>query len=200
MELFLNNSQGKDYRETAKDFTTFDKDAAAAAYAKAKATLGKDVTIELLFEDTESSKAVAEYIQYCWETYLPGITVNLNSKPKKTRLELMDTQSFDVALTRWGPDYADPQTYLDLFETTAYDYNSGRYTSAEYDQLIKDIHTITDSQKRWDACMDAEEVLLTDNGIIPVYQTGSAMMIKTNVIGIEFHGAGVDSYRHVEKK
>ena len=111
----------------------------------------------------------------------------------------MDQQKFDVALTRWGPDYADPQTYLDLFESTAIDYNNGRYNSAEYDQLIKDIHTLTDSQERWNACLQAEEVLLGDNAIIPVYQTGTAMMIKTTVKGIEFHSAGVDSYRHVTK-
>ena len=193
---------GKDYRETAGTLTSYDPTAAAAAYEKAKAALGGDVTLELLFEDTEASKAVAEYIQHCWETNLPGITVNLNSKPKKTRLELMTNQEFEVALTRWGPDYADPQTYLDLFVSTNADMNSGRYNSAEYDATELNATTgeaSKNSQERWNLLVQAEKILLDDNGVIPVYQNGGAMMIRPTVKGIEFHSAGVDSYRHVTK-
>lgn len=36
---------------------------------------------------------------------------------------------------------------------------------------------------------------IATDGIIPVYQNGGAIMIKSNVKGVEFHLAGVDSYR-----
>ena len=191
--------------KVGREYTlTFDATAAAAAYAKAKAALGKDATIELLFEDTESSKAVAEYIQYCWETNLPGITVNLNSKPKKTRLELMDQQNYDVALTRWGPDYADPQTYMDLFLSTNVSNNQGRYNSQVYDELVLKApqgEDATDSSKRWADLIEAERVMVAEDfAVIPVYQNGGAMMINTAVSNVNFHRAGVDDYRHIYKK
>ncbi len=194
---------GKDYRETNGTLTSYDPAAAAEYYAKAVEELGSDVTFELLYEDTEASKNVAEYIQNNLETNCPGLTVTLNSKPKKTRLELMKTQDYDIGLTRWGPDYADPQTYFDLFISTNEDNNSGRYNSATYDATVLEATTgdaATDSSARWNLLLEAEKTLVVDDvGVVPVYQNGGAFMIKTNVTGIEFHSAGVDSYRHVVK-
>ncbi len=202
---FTTGPDGKDYRATTPAVTSFDADKAAEYYAKAKEELGGDVSIELLFEDTEASKNVAEYIQYCWETYLPGVTVTLNSKPKKTRLSLMNEQSYEVALTRWGPDYADPQTYMDLFVSTNLDNNAGRYASEAYDELVLEATTgaaATDSEERWSLFKKAEKVLVEeDNGVIPVYQNGGARLISSSVkSGIDFHSAGVDSFRHVVKE
>lgn len=191
---------GKDYREDAGSLLSYDPAEAVKYYEAAKKELGGDVTIELLFEDSEASKAVAEYIQNNWETNLPGIKITLNSKPKKTRLELMRANTFEIGLTRWGPDYADPQTFLDLFLP---ENSKGRYTNEEYIKLVTDATKgalASDSQKRWDALKEAEKVLLTKEiGIIPVYQNGGAIMINPKVTGIDFHIAGVDSYRHMIK-
>ena len=134
---FATSPAGTDYRDDAGAIVEYDPDKAAEYYAAAVEELGGDVTFDLLFEDSEASKAVAENIQSQLQTACPGLTVNLDSKPKKTRLDLMDTQEYDVCLTRWGPDYADPQTYMDLFVTWNASSNDGKYDNAEYDELIK---------------------------------------------------------------
>ncbi len=201
-QKFATSPTGEDYREQNEDLTSYDPAKALEYYEAAKAELGGDVTIELLFEDSEASKAVAEYIQNNLETNLPGITVNLNSKPKKTRLQLMTDGEYEIALHRWGPDYADPQTYIDLFISTSA-MNHGKYSSAPYDELVAKAVTgeyAADSQKRWDAMVEAEKILISDDaGVIPVYQNGGAMMINPKVSGIEFHTAGVDNSRHIIK-
>ncbi|MEG0076686.1 peptide ABC transporter substrate-binding protein [Anaerorhabdus sp.] len=194
---------GKEYRDTAGKITEYDAAKAKEFYEKAKAELGKDVTIDLLFEDTEAGKSVAEYIQNNLETNCPGMTVTLNSKPKKTRLQMMQNGEYQVALHRWGPDYADPQTYLDLFLIGASN-NYGKYESQAYQDLVIEAtqgESAKDSQARWDLLVQAEKVLVGDEaGVIPVYQNGGAMMITPTVSGIEFHSAGVDSYRHMIRK
>ena len=191
----------KDYRESTGKLVSYDAAKAKEYYEKAKAELGHDVTFELLFEDSEASKAVAEYIQSNLEA--TGMKVTLVSKPKKTRLDLMKNQNYQVALTRWGPDYADPETYMDLFLSDNTANNSGRYKSTSYDELVNkaDAGTdATDSAKRWKDYQDAEKILVdTDPAVVPVYQNGGAMMINKSVTGIEFHSAGVDSYRHITK-
>ncbi|NLC96267.1 MAG: peptide ABC transporter substrate-binding protein [Erysipelotrichaceae bacterium] len=191
---------GVDYREDAGSLLSYDPEKAGEYYEAAKAELGGDVTLELLFEDSEASKAVAEYIQNNWETNLPGITINLNMKPKKTRLEVMRLNEFEIGLTRWGPDYADPQTYLDLFLEGP---SHGRYSNAEYFKLIYDATKgkfASDSQARWDALKEAEKILVNEEiGAIPVYQNGGAMMINPKLTGIEFHIAAVDNYRNMVK-
>ncbi|MFV0479341.1 MAG: peptide ABC transporter substrate-binding protein [Anaerorhabdus sp.] len=195
-----NGPDGTEYRDAAGSLITYDPAKAQEYYEKAKEVLGSDVTIELLFEDTEASKAVAEYIQNNLETNCPGMTVTLNSKPKKTRLEMQQNGEYQIALHRWGPDYADPQTYLDLFITGASN-NYGVYSSETYDGLVLEAttgETATDSTARWDMLIEAEKVLVQDDAaVIPVYQNGGAMMIQPSVSGIEFHSAGVDNYRHM---
>lgn len=202
-EEFAYGPDGKDYREDAGSLlnTTAETDKAQASYEKAKAALGGDVTIDLLYEDSESCKAVAENLQQQLQSALPGLTVTMNCKPKKTRLELSKQHSYEVMLTRWGPDYADPQTYLDLFRSTTAGYN-GTYSNADYDTLLDKAfygEDASDAQKRWDDMIEAEKMLIDNMVTIPLYQNGGAMMINPKVTGIEFHSGGVDSYRFVKK-
>ena len=202
-EQFAYGPDGKDYRETAGDLieTDAETDDAAAEYEKAKAALGGDVTIELLYEDSEACKAVAENLQQQLQTALPGLTVTMNCKPKKTRLELSTSHQYEVMLTRWGPDYADPQTYLDLFRSTRAGY-TGTYVNDEYNTLLEKAffgEDAADSEKRWADMVEAEKMLIDDVAMVPLYQNGGAMMINPKVSGIEFHSGGVDSYRFVKK-
>lgn len=200
---FTTGPDGKDFRETAGNLLSYDPAKAAEYYAKAKAALGGDISLDLLFEDTEASKSVAEYVQNNLETNCPGMKVTLNSKPKKARLDLMKVQNYDIGLHRWGPDYADPQTYMDLFLSDNLDNNYGRFNSAAYDSLVKEATrgtTAADSQARWNMLMEAEKALMEEQGVVPIYQNGGAYMINPKVSGIEFHSAGVDSYRTMVKE
>ena len=45
----------------------------------------------------------------------------------------------------------------------------------------------------------AEKVLVNeDTAIIPLYQAGNTALQNTKLTGIQYHGAGVDSYRHMK--
>ena len=160
------------------------------------------IDLELLYEDSEASSSVAAFIKSEIEKNLPGVTVSLQSQTKKARLDLMNKGDFEIGLTRWGPDYADPQTYLDLFTSWVGDNsNNGRYKSENYDTLIYEAFqgaSSVDSEARWELMKEAEAVLMNEGGAIPLYQNGGAIMIKSNVSGIEFHSVSIDSYKHAD--
>lgn len=201
---FAYGPDGKDFRDTAGSLVedTADASEAKAAYEKAKAALGGDVTLELLTEDSEACKAVAENIQQQLQTNLPGITITINSVPKKTRLDNMNNHNYQLGLTRWGPDYADPQTYMDRFKSNGAGY-TGTYKNDTYDALLDKAETgadAADSSKRWSDMVEAEKMLLDDYATVPLYQNGGAMMINPKVSGIQFHNGGVDSYRYITKE
>ncbi len=190
---------GKDYRESAPVFVATDVEKAKEYWEAAKADLGVEtLTIEVLFEDTEASKAVAEFIQSEIETNLEGLSVTLKSQPKKSRLELMRAGDYQFGLTRWGPDYADPQTYLDLF--LSFNNNAG-YNNPAYDETVLEATagvTARDAAARWEMLKEAERILLEDDcAVIPIYQNGGALMISTSVHGIELHTVGIDSFKRV---
>ncbi len=194
---------GKDFRETSKnDYGKFDAEKAAKYWEEAKAELGMDeVSIEILFDDSETVKKMAEFIQAELETNLPGLTVSLKSQPKKNRLELMRNGEYQVGLTRWGPDYADPLTYLDLFLTGGAN-NFPNYASEKYDELtIASATTLAgDAEARWEAMKEAEDLLLaTDAAIAPLYQAGYAYLINPKVVGLEDHAIGITFvYKNVD--
>ncbi|MBR4471287.1 MAG: hypothetical protein IKS54_08275 [Erysipelotrichaceae bacterium] len=201
-KLASNPDTGADFREDQGSVVAYDAEQAKSFYAAACEELGKDnLTINLLYGTNEGDSVIkaAEQIAYFLEE--AGFTVNLVSKQKKERLSLMDTGDYDVALTRWGPDYADPQTYMDLYVSYNTSNNSGRYNSETYDQLVQEAEATTDMAERWQKFLAAEKVLVQDDyGIVPVFQAGGAMIIRPTISGIEFHSAAVDNYRHIVGK
>lgn len=201
-KLAGNPTTGNDFRDDQGSVVGYNIDDAKAYLEKGLEELGVDeVTINLLYGTNEGDSVIkaAEQIAFYLEEI--GFKVNLVSKQKKERLALMIDGDYDVALTRWGPDYADPQTYMDLFVSTNTSNNSGRYDSKEYDELIAKALTTTDMAERWQLFLDAEKVLVEkDAAVIPVFQAGGAMIIRPGVSGIEFHSAAVDNYRHIVKK
>ncbi len=201
-QLAGNPETGADFREDSGKLVSYDVETAKKYYADGVAELGHDVTIELLYGTDEGDSVIkaAEQIQSYLEEV--GFTVNLNGKPKKERLNLQKEHTFEVALTRWGPDYGDPQTYMDLFLSTNTSNNQGGWSNVLYDDDVLNAESgqVT-SLERWNLFVDAEKVLVQDEAaVIPVFQAGGAMLISPSISGIQFHSAGVDNYRHIVVK
>ena len=197
-----NPETGADFREDSGKLVSYDLETAKKYYADGVAELGHDVTIELLYGTDEGDSVIkaAEQIQSYLEEV--GFTVNLNGKPKKERLSLQTEHSFQVSLTRWGPDYGDPQTYMDLFLSTNTSNNQGGWASVLYDDKVLDAESgQVSALERWNDFVEAEKVLVQDEAaVIPVFQAGGAMLISPSISGIQFHSAGVDNYRHITVK
>lgn len=193
-KLLATGPDGKDFRETTGTYLSTDKAKALDFYNKAKEELGKEAfTYKMMVEDTESAQNVAQFIQSEIQTTLPGVTIELEVMPKKNRVERMQSGDFEGVLTRWGPDYADPMTYLDMW-TTDSPNNYGFWSNADYDAVIqsaKDGELALNPEARWEALKKAEKTVMDQAVILPVYQKGNAVMIKSSVSGVENHSVGV---------
>ena len=190
---FATGPDGSDFSADQTLFSDVCSDDAAKAaeyYEKAKAELGEDTfTFQLLVEDTTESQNVATVIKEQIETTLPGVTMEIKVEPKKQRVEDIQDGNYQVCLTRWGPDYADPMTYLNMWITDN-NNNYGKWSNPAYDQIIADCTTgqyVSDAEARWEALYDAEQIIMDEAVIVPVYTKADANMIKSNVAGIEFH-------------
>ncbi len=193
--LLATGPDGKDFRETADTYLSTDKAKALKYWDAAKKELGiGELKYTMIVEDTESSINVAQFIQSEIQTTLPGITIELQTMPKKNRVERMQQGDFELGLTRWGPDYADPMTYLDMW-TTKSPNNYGFWSNEEYDKMIgsaKKGELALDIPARWNTLKKAEAMVMDNAVIFPVYQKGDAVMIKSGVEGIEFHSVGIN--------
>lgn len=199
---FATNADGKDYREIAGAMTLgYDQEKAKSLVEEAKAELGVDsISLELLYEDSDVTKNVSQYILNALDE--AGFAATGNVVPKKTRLQMMQDNDYTMAVHRWGPDYADPQTYLDLFVTGASN-NYGHYNSEAYDTLVLKAGSgedAADAVQRWQDYVDAEKILISEDvAIIPLYQAGNTALMNPELTGIQYHAGGVDNYRHMVK-
>ncbi|MDF2512144.1 MAG: Oligopeptide transport system substrate-binding protein [Herbinix sp.] len=194
---------GKDFRETTGTYLSTDKAKAAQYWDKAKTELGiSEVKYTMIVEDTESAINVAQFIQSEIQTTLPGVTIEIETMPKKNRVERMQAGDFELGLTRWGPDYADPMTYLDMW-TTGSPNNYGFWSNADYDAIVNSAKSgdlALDINKRWEELKKAEKIAMDEAVIFPVYQKGDAVMYKSTVAGIEFHSVGINRiYKNATK-
>lgn len=190
---FATGPSGDDFSADQKAFAdvcTYDTSKATDYYTKAKQELNKtSFSFEMIVDDTEIQQNVAAVIKEEIEKALPGVTITLKVEPKKQRVQDCQDGNFCLALTRWGPDYADPMTYLGMW-VTKNSNNYGLWTNADYDALITKCTTgalCTDPTGRWAALKDAEKIVMDQAVIFPLYTQANADMIKSNVKGIEFH-------------
>lgn len=196
--LLATGPDGKDYREDAgSNYFKTDKAEALKYWEEAKKELGvESLTYTMIVEDTESAINVAQFLQSEIQSTLPGITINLEQMPKKNRVERMQDGDFELGLTRWGPDYADPMTYLDMWITDSPN-NYGFWSDEEYDSIIQSAkkgELALDPSARWKALIGAEKIVCDNAVIFPVYQKGNAVMQKAGVDGVEFHSIAINRY------
>ncbi|MFJ8353109.1 peptide ABC transporter substrate-binding protein [Bacillus paramycoides] len=181
---------GKDYQDTFKNGLKYDPKKGAAAWEEAKKELGKDqVTIELLSYDDGTAKKIADYVKDQIEKNLKGVTINTKIQPFKQKLKLETAQDYEISYAGWSPDYADPMTFIDMFESKS-PYNQMSYSNPKYDEMVEKAgnELMGDAKKRWETLGKAEKLFLEeDAGLVPLYQTGRAYVMKPNVKGIVKH-------------
>ncbi len=203
---FAAGPDGSDFsadQEKFSDVCRFDADAALEYWNKGLEELGvSEITITMIHDADDAPIKVAQVVKEQLETTLPGLTVELQQMPKKERVQRMQDGDFELGLTRWGPDYADPMTYLGMWVTNNSN-NYGFWSNSEYDAIIAECttgETAMDAEARWAALYDAEKIVMDEAVIFPLYIQCNAELISTSVSGIEFHPVALNRvYKNATK-
>ncbi|BBF43102.1 oligopeptide ABC transporter, periplasmic oligopeptide-binding protein OppA [Lachnospiraceae bacterium KM106-2] len=195
-------NDGTDFRKKAKDFTSFDLAKAQEALDAGLKELGKDsITIQLLYGTDESPMdQMATYLQNAFSK-LKGLKIEMVATTKKDRIyNKQKNREFEVALTRWGPDYGDATTYLNLMlKGNANNY--GDYNSEAYMSKMDEVKKTEDAGERFNKMIEAEEIAMNDGANIPVFEKGSSVLIRTNVKNLVHRPVGVPyTFNYVEMK
>lgn len=136
---------------------------------------------ELLYNTSESHRALAVAIQQMWKSEL-GIEIELHNQEWKAYLSTREAGEFDILRASWFGDYDDPNTFLSLGET-ANGNNHTNWSSAEYDRLIQLAAHTQDVDARKAIFQQAEALLLDEMPIIPLYFYVTSRLIAPSVQG-----------------
>lgn len=190
---FAAGPDGSDFSEDQTKFSdvcTYDTAKAVEYWEKGLEELGvSEITLDMVLDADDAPQKVAQVLKEQWETTLPGLTLNLVVEPKKQRLQDMQEGNFQIGLTRWGPDYADPMTYLGMWVTDNSN-NYGFWSNADYDAIIAECTTgdlCTDPEGRWAKLYEAEQIVMDEAVIFPLYTQCNAEMLSSKVTGVEYH-------------
>lgn len=185
----MNSRNGKDFADQAyvKSGVDYNLTEAKKLWAKGlKETGKKSVNVALLCDDIDQIVKNAQFVQSQLNK-LPGMKVTIQNVPFKNRLSRSQNGQFDLVLSAWMADYPDPTNFLDLFKSDN-SYNNGKWKNAQYDALMKKAEGVdaNNESARWTDMVQAEKVLMNDQGIVPLFQQGESTLMKSKVQGVQF--------------
>lgn len=194
---------GVDFRKDAGSYSqlTYNRKKASDYLKKGLKQLGKSsITLRLLYGTDED--LMSQFVTYVQNSLskLKGLKVNVVATTKQDRVNNKQANGdFDLSCTRWGPDYADPTTYLNLL-TSDNSSNYGKYKSKRYDADLNKAYNQLNAKKRWSDLVDAERIAMKDLAVIPVFNQGGAMMINPEYKGIYSKPMVGQIFRYAYKK
>ncbi|MEZ6021726.1 MAG: peptide ABC transporter substrate-binding protein, partial [Planctomycetota bacterium] len=136
---------------------------------------------EIHYNTLEAHKLIAEAIMDAWKRHL-GISVKLRNEEWKVYLDTQTNLRYDVSRAAWIGDYMDPNTFVDLFVTGG-DNNKTGWGNPEYDALVHGAVSEPDPAKRLDMLHRAEQILMDDLPILPIYYYVTQNMVAPRLGG-----------------
>lgn len=117
--------------------------------------------------DSATSITEASFYQEQWRQVL-GIVVTVNSMITKQGSQNRKTGNYVMSITGWGPDYNDPNTFLDLWVTDGGNNQTG-FSNERYDELIDLAAKETDLEKRESYFIECEQIIADQLPIGPAF-------------------------------
>jgi oligopeptide transport system substrate-binding protein len=142
---------------------------------------GNPLVFDFNVADTSDTRLVAVAIQAMWEDV--GAQANVVPLDEKNHYDLLTKRDFSVAWAGWVADYRDAKDYLFLCQTSSRDLNNGGYSNPRYDALIAQSDQARDPSVRGRLLAEAEQIMLDDVALAPVFNQVSRNLVSPAVGG-----------------
>ncbi|MFH1728897.1 MAG: peptide ABC transporter substrate-binding protein [Pseudomonadota bacterium] len=171
----------KDYTSPANE--TYSPKRAKYLFKRAGFSQGKNFPkIIINYTTLEMKKDVLNIIVKGWKEIL-GIDVTIQNMTRKEFFQKLGSLDYDVAMSEWFGDYLDPLAFLELFISNSGNNNTG-WASSIFDSLILTANNQMSDKLRINLLQQAEELLLKDAPIIPLFHGTKDYLLKSNIKGV----------------
>lgn len=159
----------------------------AARMAEAKKLLteagygpGKPLKFKLQFDTLEENRKMAVAMSAMWKAI--GVEVELVNSEFRDIQRRARTGDYDVMRFAYFSPFADASGYLNLYRSTDSSNYAG-FANAEYDKLMHEANSTADMKKRAELMSRAEQILMDDYAIMPIYHYAARRLIQPYVKG-----------------
>ncbi|MCD4712514.1 MAG: peptide ABC transporter substrate-binding protein [Clostridiales bacterium] len=195
------DAEGNDFFETAGTYGLATDDSkieeAQALLAEAGFPNGEGFPeFTIMYNTSEGHQMVAEIIQEMLKTNL-GLNASLENQEWAVFQDTRKVGDYELARGGWLTDFMDPSGLLSIF-TTGNAYNDPKFENAEYDRLLS-LSSQTRGAEHFEALYAAQDILMTELPIVPVYHYSDTMLVSDVVVGwdrsvlgtVDFSGASI---------
>jgi oligopeptide transport system substrate-binding protein len=152
-------------------------------YWQAGFSAAKPLRLRVLFNANEVIQRTAVLIAAMWKEVL-GIEVDLTAEEYKVFLQSRhDVSRWDVARLAWNADFNDASNFLDVLRAHSPN-NDMSYQNLNFDSALEKGASMADATQRRETLQTAEQVMLKDYPIIPLYYYVTKRLVKPYLHGV----------------
>lgn len=173
-----------DFQENTGELFKEDMEEAKKLLAEGLAEEGLDKMPEftIVYNTSEGHKKIAEAVQEMLRKNL-DVAVTLENVEFQVKLDREKAGDYEISRGGWSGDYVDPMTFIDLWVTDG-PFNDVNWSNADYDKNVNIAKTSMNKEERMEAMHKAEEILMEEMPIIPIYFYTKPFSVKQHVKGI----------------
>ncbi|MCR4924406.1 MAG: peptide ABC transporter substrate-binding protein [Lachnospiraceae bacterium] len=189
-EGFASEPDGSDFvkdRDKYYDICGFDKDKALDYWNKGLKELGlSKLNIEL--SGSGGNTDLYEILKNQLESNLPGFELDIKTCDSAEYMSKLNSGNYELMLTGWGADYPDPDSFLNYWKIGA-STNTMGFDGKEFSELMTKASYEPDPEKRMDHLHKAEDKIMEDIPMVPLYVKSNSYLISDRVKNLEINEA-----------
>ncbi|MEW9669661.1 peptide ABC transporter substrate-binding protein [Ammoniphilus sp. 3BR4] len=155
----------------------------------------EELDITLSYNTGEGHQKIAEAIQDQWKQAL-GVDVKLHSLEWQVLIDEQDNGNYQIGRMGWFGDFNDPINFLELFKDKYGGNNDTLWENTEFQRLLNESALQTDLEKRKQILGQAEQILMDEMPIMPIYFYTRSYVKDEKVKGVLLHGLGDVDYKY----
>jgi oligopeptide transport system substrate-binding protein len=120
-----------------------------------------------------------------------GVSVDVEDLHYNDYLDELAARSFGMFAVTWIADYPDPENFLNTLFHTGSPRNYSGYSNPAVDALLDQANVEQDATKRADLYRQAQQQILNDVAVIPLYFSTDYSLVKPSVKGLTITAMGI---------
>ncbi|MBO8164030.1 MAG: peptide ABC transporter substrate-binding protein [Brevibacillus sp.] len=145
--------------------------------------------ITLSYNTADNHQKIAQAIQDQWKKAF-GIDVHLENKEWKVYIDDLHQGNYQVGRMGWLGDFNDPINFLEAFKDKDGGNNDTRWEHPRFKELLEQSQTETDAEKRKQLLAEAEQILMDEMPVAPIYFYTHSWVQNEKLKGVIIDGLG----------
>jgi oligopeptide transport system substrate-binding protein len=145
--------------------------------------------INLSYNTDDAHAKIAQAVQEMWKKEL-GVNVELDNSEWNVYIDKLHSGNYQIGRLGWLADFNDSINFLELYRDKEGGNNDTNWENPEYKKLLIDSSKETDPKKREQMLKDAEEIIMDELPIAPIYFYTNPWLQDENFKGAVLSGLG----------